>query len=395
LKTQSSSPRILLVVPFTKPDYSGSGLNALNFAKFLNRQGHSASILTFNRNLQLKSREFIEHAPVHRIPYFNRNLLLKGLSLFSIIPAYMKYLIRSDIILIYGAHIIAYQFLVIFGHLMGKKIVFRSLLLGADDMKTMLKRRSGIARKFRTWLFRKIDLYFAINPAFAEAYREYIGKEDRILVSPQGVDLSFFKPSSEEERTRSRKEMGIGDSCFLILSVGFLINRKGFSGIFRVLQKLDFEFRYIIAGEYEFGSDHFMKKHSFQAAELKNEGTGALGTKLKLTGPVEDIENYYRVADLVLINSLSEGMPNTLLEAMACGKVALVKDFPGIRFLIEHMETGVIFQNETEMHGYLNRLRNEHGLRRQIGASAAEHIRSTASFEQVWSKLQNKLMHNQ
>jgi glycosyltransferase involved in cell wall biosynthesis len=395
LETQSSRQRILLVVPFTKPDYSGSGLNALNFARFLNRQGHPASILTFNRNLRLESNEIIGHVPVHRIPYFNRNLIFKGFSLVFILPAYLKYLFRSDIILIYGAHIIAYQFLIICGRMMGKRIVFRSLLLGADDMGTLVKRRSGVVQKTLIRLFRKIDLYFAINPVFEETYREYIGKEDRILLCPQGVDHSFFKPSPEEERTRSRKEMGIGDSCFLILSVGYLINRKGFSGIFRVLQELDFEFRYIIAGEYEFGSDHFMKKHAVQAAELKNEGTGALGTKLKLTGPVEDIENYYRVADLLLINSSSEGMPNTLLEAMACGRVVLVKDIPGIRFLVEHMKTGVIFRNETEMYDYLNRLRNEPGLRRRIGASAAEHIRSAASFEQVWPKLRNKLVHSQ
>jgi glycosyltransferase involved in cell wall biosynthesis len=218
------------------------------------------------------------------------------------------------------------------------------------------------------------------------------GKGENILVCPQGVDPGSFRPSTEAERMKSRRGMGIGDTCFVILTVGFLINRKGFTGIFRVLQQLDADFRYIVAGEFDFGRDHFMRGHAAQAEVLKNEGSRLLGTRLMLTGPVERIQDYYRAADLVLINSSSEGMPNTLLEAMACGKVVLVKDIPGIRFIVEHMETGIVFQQESEMRDYLVRLINEPALCRRIGDAAAEYVRSRASFEQVWQRLEAGLI---
>ena len=64
------------------------------------------------------------------------------------------------------------------------------------------------------------------------------------------------------------------------------------------------------------------------------------------------------MADMVLINSLSEGLSNTMLEAMACGKVVLVKDIPGIRYLVTHLETGMIFQNEEEMYALISRLKS-------------------------------------
>ena len=394
METKNSVPRILLVVPFTKPDYSGSGINAFNFARFLNRAGYTASILTFNRNLRLKAKETSENVTIHRITYFNRNLVLKVLSLLIILPAYMKHIIRSDLLIIYGAHIIGYQFLIQFSRFMGRKTVFRSLLLGADDMITMAGKKSGISRKLSLRLLRKIDLYFAINDVFAQAYQEQFGRNDNILVCPQGVDVSYFKPPVKDTWFKFKREKGIEDDSFVILSVGFLVNRKGYSGVFRVLQQLDFDFRYIIAGEYDFGREHFMRRYAPQASWIRKEGMEILGDRLKLAGPVDSIKDYYHMTDMVLINSLSEGLSNTMLEAMACGKVVLVKDIPGIRYLVTHLETGMIFQNEEEMYALISRLKKEPDLRERIGKNAVAHIHSFASFEQTWAKLRNRLINS-
>jgi glycosyltransferase involved in cell wall biosynthesis len=380
----------LLVVPFTRPDYSGSGINALNFAGFLKGKGYPAAVLTFNRNLTLKSNEIIQGVPIRRIAYFNRNLFFKAVSMLLIIPSYIRFVAWSDVIIIYGAHLIGYQFLIVLGRLMGKCIVFRSLLFGADDLETLMKSRSPLARKFLVGLYRKVDLYFAINPVFAGSWKKFLPEEEKILISPQGVDVTVFKPSEEEERINARAELGIAPSDFVLLSVGFLINRKGFSGIFQVLEKVNFEFTYLLAGEFEFGPDHFMKKYAERANAIKREGLNRLGSSLRLMGPVEQIQDMYRVADLILINSSSEGMPNTLLEAMASGKVVLARNLPGIRYMVEHMKNGVLFDNEQEMHEYLGMLHKETMLRRKIGVSAAEHIRSFASFEQVLYRLSEK-----
>lgn len=390
MEKQKPRSRILLVVPFTRPDFSGSGINALNFAGFLNGEGYRAVVLTFNRNLTLRSKETLQGVPVRRIAYFNRNLVLKAASLFLIVPAYIRFLAWSDAVIIYGAHLIAYQLLIIFGRLLGRKVVFRSLLMGADDLGTLMQSSSVMARKFLLRLYGRVDLYFAINPVFAETWRHYLPDEGRILISSQGVDVSFFKPSTGEERNRARASLGLLPADFMLMSVGFLINRKGFSGIFRVLERLDFEFTYLVAGEYEFGKGHFMAKYADRASDLKAEGMKCLGEKLRLTGPVEEIRELYGAADLVLINSRSEGMPNTLLEAMASGKVVLVRNIPGIRYLVKHMESGVIFENEQEMYAYMVMLHGDAGLRGRIGLAAAEHVRSFASFEQVLHRLREK-----
>lgn len=383
--------RILLVVPFTKPDYSGSGINAFNFARFLNTRGQKASILTFNRNLRLKRREILDQVPIHRISYFNKNLILKILSLFLIFPAYLINISRSDTIIIYGAHIIGFQLIIMISRLLGKTVIFRSLLLGADDLDTLVNGKSGKSSKFTLSLIQKVDFYFAINPVFAESFEKQTGQTDKIILTPQGVDSAEFIPATTGQVKILRKKLGIQESDFVILSVGFLLNRKGFSTSFEVLQELPFDYKYIIAGEYDFGVNHFMYPYARQAIEIRNTGIEILGDKLCLAGPVDNIRDYYQCADLLLINSITEGLPNILLEAMACGVPVVAKDIPGIRYLIDHLKTGLVFGRNEEMHEWITRLKNEPDLRETIGENAMKFIQSQASFEHTWAKISTRL----
>ncbi len=391
MERPKSSPRILLVVPYTVPDFAGSGINAFYFARFLNREGTDASVLTFNRNLSRKRREIIEGVPVRRISYFNRNLLTKILSLSIILPGYLAQLLRHDLIILYGAHIIGYQFLIPAGRLLGKILVFRSLLLGADDLRTLTQGRPRLRKYCSRLLFRKIDLYFAIHPVFATLYREYTGCDEKVMICPQGVDVSYFKPASKEKALDLREGNGIPEDCFVILSVGFLVNRKGFPESFRSIRGLDFEFRYYVVGEYDFQGDHFMSGYRAEAQEIRRQGTEMLGERLCLAGPVKDLRNYYHMADLVLINSASEGLPNTLMEAMACGKTVLIRDLPGISYLVSHMKTAVLFADGEEMANQIIALREKPALRLEIGRNAARHIRSFASFEKTYGALAGRL----
>lgn len=381
----------MLVAPYTRPEYAGSGIHAHSFAKFLLRKGYSAKILTFNRNRRLSSREIIEAVPVHRILYFNRNLFLKIVSLVLILPAYMKHVNRNDLIIIYGAHIIAYEFLIIWGRITGKTLVFRSLLLGADDLGTLVRTKTGLTRSLLPGIFRKLDLYMAINPVFAERYVKVTVDKEKLLICPQGVDVEFFRSADTDQADKLKEGYGIADDAFILLSVGFLINRKGFSEVFRAIRDFPFEFRYIIAGEYEFGPDHFMHRYAKEAEEIHTMGREILAEKLIFTGPVENIRDYYWMTDVVLINSSAEGLSNTLLEAMACGRVVLVKDLPGIRHIVRHMETGLVFQSEAEMIDLIRQLKSDPEMIERIGRRAAGHVQSTASFEYAWKRLSDAL----
>jgi glycosyltransferase involved in cell wall biosynthesis len=63
-------------------------------------------------------------------------------------------------------------------------------------------------------------------------------------------------------------------------------------------------------------------------------------------GHTDEIADYYRAADLFLLPSHREGLPNALLEAMACGLPAAAANTSGTRELIHEGETGFLFEIE-------------------------------------------------
>jgi glycosyltransferase involved in cell wall biosynthesis len=67
-----------------------------------------------------------------------------------------------------------------------------------------------------------------------------------------------------------------------------------------------------------------------------------LGDRVHLTGPRRDTAGLLRMADLFVFPSLTEGMPNALLEAMAAGLPIVATDVPGNRDLIEGGENGLL-----------------------------------------------------
>ncbi|MCG8698617.1 MAG: hypothetical protein MI922_11225, partial [Bacteroidales bacterium] len=129
--------RFLILTPQTYPEYSGSGLNALKFASHLVKSGHSACILTLNQNKKYPTQEQAQNVNIQRITYFNRNIFIKLMSGPGLLFNYIKYISKSDILMIYGAQMHAYQLSIIIAKILGKKVVFRSTLMDTDDVRTL------------------------------------------------------------------------------------------------------------------------------------------------------------------------------------------------------------------------------------------------------------------
>ena len=392
LKVENQKYRILLVVPYTLPDYSGSGINAFQFGRFLKRNGEKASLLTFNRNLKRKSKETIDGIRVRRIAYFNRNLLSKIFSLFLICPSYLVNILKHDIILIYGAHVIGYQILILFGSIFGKKTVLQSLLLGADDIGSIQASNAGIFRSINRFVLKRTSLYFAINPEFARIHQEYLPKKCKQLVCPQGFDPGYFYPATEQKYLEIREKMNIEPDTLVILSVGFIITRKGYHEVFESLAELDLDFKYYIVGEYDFGRDHFLSNEALRARKIMDRGKRLLGDRLFFEGPRRQMLEYYQMSDIILFNAKQEGTPNTLLEAMAAGRPVLAREISGLRdYLIFHKKNGMLFSSGNEIGEGIRKLNDDKPLREDLSSRANAFINKEAAFGIVWKRLLSAL----
>ena len=371
------------MVPYTYPDFSGSGRNAFYFGKFLSKRNIPVSLLTFNRGLRYKRIEKIEGLDIQRIAYLNKNLLLKILSLIWILPIYFFRIYRSDIVYVFGGNLIAWQFVIIFSFICKRKVIFRSLILGEDDIKTLTS-KSMLLSILNIYVIRHLDCYFSIHPGFSAGYLEINKSSKQLLELPQGTDIDTFHPVSMQEKINLRKKLGIPETEFIIISAAFLIKRKGFDEIFEQLQQIDLPFKYFIIGEYDFGEYHFLSTFKNESVYLRNKGSELLGSRFELLGPKENINEYFQSSDLCLFNSTAEGLPNSMLEAMACGIGVVSNPISGLEgYLLQHKKNCLVYSKISDLNNVIKIFYNDQELRRSIEVNASKTIVDLATFDVV------------
>lgn len=151
---------------------------------------------------------------------------------------------------------------------------------------------------------------------------------NKIVVQRLGVDPSFWKPRRAPER----------DDRFHIVSVGRLHAIKNHAFLIlacRELKAAGVELQCTIAGDGE------------QRVALEELiGRLALQAEVTLAGhiPRTDLPNLYATADVVVLTSHSEGIPLTLMEAMAMERVVIAPAITGIPELVTHGKTGFLYQ---------------------------------------------------
>ena len=180
---------------------------------------------------------------------------------------------------------------------------------------------------------------------------------DPILV-PHGVDLTAFAP-------RPR----LGGGPVELLAVGRLVAKKGFDVLIDAARTLDFDWRLRIVGDGPL-------LQSLQDAARDN----AVAHRIEFLGARTHAElpSLYRRADIVAVPSVidaqgdRDGLPNVVLEAMACGLAIVASDVAAIPTAIEHRVTGLLV-DPGDAHGLANALSEfakDTDLRADLGLNA-------------------------
>lgn len=102
-----------------------------------------------------------------------------------------------------------------------------------------------------------------------------------------------------------------------------------------------------------------------------------LGDRIELHGHVADPFPHYRAADIFVMASRYEGMPNALLEAMSCGKAVIITDcLPGAREVVKANETGLVVpaKDIDALAAALEHLAQDCRKRARLGEAAAAEV---------------------
>jgi len=162
---------------------------------------------------------------------------------------------------------------------------------------------------------------------------EKIGIEgDRIVYIPNEVDTGLFRPSPDKKPLR--KKFGIPEDDIVLLSVGRLTHQKQPYTMIEVFSHLEKELGDVtlcIAGKGEL----------FEGTKNLAEKMGL--RKVLFLGYVDDrdLPDLYACADYYIMTSKYEGLPLTLLEAMASGLPCIVSDIPNLG-IVRDADCGLI-----------------------------------------------------
>jgi glycosyltransferase involved in cell wall biosynthesis len=149
---------------------------------------------------------------------------------------------------------------------------------------------------------------------------------------PNGVDTRRFSPSTQEEKLQQRDRLGIRFQR-VILHVGRHVALKGGDILIRAFAQAKASLP-VNTGLLFLGEGEQTETWKQLAREL------GVGAAVQFAGTSGEPEAYYRAADAFVLPSLNEGMPNALLEAMACGLPCVASDTGGIRDVLAEQFAG-------------------------------------------------------
>ena len=166
------------------------------------------------------------------------------------------------------------------------------------------------------------DVLITINQEDYELAQKKMKAKKVEYVPGVGIDVDKFK-NTVVDRTEKRREIGVPEDCFLLMSVGELNENKNHQVIIKAMAQIENEdIHYIIAGV-----GHLDKYLIELARELK------IADRVHLLGYRTDVAELYKTADLFCFPSIREGLPVSVMEAMASGLPVVAAKNRGTREL--------------------------------------------------------------
>lgn len=208
-------------------------------------------------------------------------------------------------------------------------------------------------------VLRESDAVIAVSDAVADHLKGMGVPASKVFTVPNGVDFDFFTCAFERRRPRE----------FEILFLGRLVPNKGlryFIEAARALAPAHPKARFVVIGD---GPD--------KAAALEDVRTSGLSGCFEFVDGVPDVRDAMKSAYAMARPSLSEGMPLTVLEAMAAGVPVVAFSVAGTPEVVSNGETGLLVPpaDSQELARALSQLMLDPQTARRIGDRARASVR--------------------
>lgn len=233
-------------------------------------------------------------------------------------------------------------------------------------------------RIFRRAAYGMADAVFAVS----RELRDYHAKQawissERIRVICNGVDTKRFCPNPESRATL-RRRFGLPQDRFIVGTVGRMVPIKDHGMLLRAVDSL--VQRCVDAHALLVGSGP-----EFERTQQLADTSPGLAGRVTFLGASEEIPELLNTMDVFALPSISEGMSNTLLEAMATGLPVIATAVGGNTEVIDHEKSGWLIRprDHESLASLLTRLASREDLRKKYGAAARKRIVECFSLDRM------------
>ena len=230
------------------------------------------------------------------------------------------------------------------------------------------------------WLFRTATAHVVTT---GERLREQVVREtgleaERVSSIPTGIDLAHFAPG---DRRAACARLGLPLNAFVIGIVATLRSWKGHRYLVdAVAGARDPDWRLIMVGDGP-------------GAENLRAQVAALGIadQVSMPGNQDDVLPWLQALDVFVLPSYAnEGIPQAIMQAMACRIPVVTTPVGAIGEIVRDGETGLMVepQNAGALRGALRRLNQDPGLRERLAHKGYEFARSGFALERMLERME-------
>lgn len=251
-------------------------------------------------------------------------------------------------------------------------------------------------RRFLLKSIERITYFFATN-LYANSLnltniiaKELTSKKINVIGygSVNGVDTEFFKDKmTSEEKSDFRNHFGINNEDFLLLFTGRIVGDKGVNELvkaFDVLSKKHPRIHLLMVGDYEHHLDP-IKPETYDLIQNNS--------RIHTVSFQSDVRPYFCIADLLILPSYREGLPNVLIEGGSCGLPLIATDINGCNEVIIEGENGLLIplKSANALENAIETVLTNAILYNKLKTNARTSILRRYDQALYWKKLHNEL----
>jgi len=351
----SRNSRVLMVIDRFYPEVGGAERQALLLSQTISKLGFIINVLTIN-NKKLTKKSVVNGISVMRIKiygwYFVRTIWLISVFVYYLVKLRHSY----DIIHVHGAKHASFAS-IIAAKMLGKKTLVKITNSGERfDLKLLSDRWFG--GWMSALIIKNTYIFIALTKAIKQELINWGVDEYRTRLIPNGVLVKNLKNTS----TTTKKKQG---QKVIGLCVASLSHKKNHATLLKAMAKMKRlnEFELVLLGEGDLLN-----------TLLEDIDRYDLSGKVKLMGAVSDVDSHYKQADLFVLVSKTEGLSNSVLEALSHGLPCLVSDIPGNKELVVDKMNGfkIYPLSVDEIADKMDLLVSDQLLRNRMGSQSIE-----------------------